>query len=107
LKPKVHFIAHVTNKLTLYSTQRVMEMVDILKAYPSTKIKLVAYADLSGSSYLTKEIAEQRLAAVQQLLTQQGIDAGRLSTEVKGLEGAGSDPESDIHNRRIEFITTE
>lgn len=107
LKPKVHFIAHVTSKLTLYSTQRVMELVEILQAYPATKIKLVAYADLSGSSYLTKEVAEQRLATVQQLLTQQGIDAGRLSTEVKGLDGAGPDPESDIHNRRVEFITTQ
>ena len=107
LKPKVHFIFHVTTKLTLYSTQRVMELVEILQTYPSTKLKLVAYADLSGGSYLTKEIAEQRLATVQQLLTQQGIDAGRLSTEVKGLDGAGSDPESDIHNRRIEFLTTE
>jgi outer membrane protein OmpA-like peptidoglycan-associated protein/tetratricopeptide (TPR) repeat protein len=107
LKPKVHFVSHVTSKLTLYSTQRVMEMVEILKAYPSTKLKLVAYADLSGTSYLTKEIAESRLATVMQLLTQQGIEPARLSAEVKALENAGNDPEADIHNRRVEFITTE
>ena len=107
LKPKVHFIAHVTSKLTLYSTQRVMEMVEILQTYPSTKLKLVAYADLSGASSLTKEVAEKRIATVLQLLTQQGIDSSRLSTEVKALDNAGSDPESDIHNRRVEFITVE
>jgi outer membrane protein OmpA-like peptidoglycan-associated protein len=106
LKPKVHFIFHVTAHLTLYSTQRVMEMVQILKKYPATNVKLVAYADFSGSSFLTKEVAEKRLTTVQTLLTKQGIDASRLSTEVKPLEGI-EDPESDIHNRRVEFITTE
>jgi outer membrane protein OmpA-like peptidoglycan-associated protein len=107
LKPKVHFIDRVTTKLTLYSTQRVMEMVEIMKAYPATKIKLVAYADTHGGSFLTKEVAQQRLATVQHLLTQQGVDAGRLVTEVKALDMASTDPESDIHNRRVEFITTE
>ncbi|HSZ72880.1 MAG TPA: OmpA family protein, partial [Cytophagaceae bacterium] len=108
LKPKVHFIFHVTSNLTLYSTQRVMEMVEILQKYPSTKVKMVAYADLSGASFLTKETAEKRLATVQKILTEQGIETSRLSSEVKALEANTSgDPEDDIHNRRIEFITTE
>lgn len=107
LKPKVHFIYHVTDKLTLYSTERVMEIVEILNKYPDLKLRLVAYADLSGSSYLTSEIADKRLSTVMQLITQQGIDSNRLTSEVKGLEPTGNDPESDIVNRRIEFITSE
>jgi|GEM_PF-2066294 len=110
LKPKVHFTYKKTGVLTDFSTERVQEIADVMRIYPNVKVMLVAYADKSGLSFLTDDIAQKRIATVMQVLMGSGIEESRIQTAVKAVDTNNStpgDPEADITNRRVEFVIGE
>jgi outer membrane protein OmpA-like peptidoglycan-associated protein/tetratricopeptide (TPR) repeat protein len=110
LKPKVHFTYKATKSLTEYSTIRVGQVAEIMQNYPNTKVLIVALSDKSGTSYLSDAIAQKRIQTVSNMLTQNGIDVSRISSEIRALDTSNStygDPEADIVNRKIEFIIAE
>ena len=110
LKPKVHFTYKATNALTEFSTDRVKEIAEIMQAYPAVNVVLTAFADQSGTSFLTEALANKRIATAKQVLLGNGIDEKRIQTTVKAADTSNStpgDPEADINNRRVEFVIAE
>lgn len=61
LKPKVHFTYNSYQALTEYSTQKVMEVVKLMKEFPNMKIKICAYADPIGSETYNQQLSEKGL----------------------------------------------
>jgi len=107
LKPKVHFTYNSYQELTEYSTQKVLEVVKLMKEYPNLKIKICAYADPIGSETYNKQLSEKRAQTIFNLMVKEGIDKDRLSIESFGEEKGvvqTTNIKENLLNRRVEFI---
>jgi outer membrane protein OmpA-like peptidoglycan-associated protein len=87
------------------SMKQLDNIVQILKAYPDTKIKLGGYTDKVGDAVANKKLSQERADAVMAALKDAGVGA-----QVEGAEGYGSEfakypetaPEDDrLKDRRV------
>lgn len=94
-----------TSKIVPESKKQLDNMVQILKAYPNTRIKIGGYTDKVGDEAANKKLSGERAAAVATALKDAGVGG-----QVEGAEGYGSDfakfpadaPESDrVKDRRV------
>ncbi|WP_375427385.1 OmpA family protein [uncultured Sphingomonas sp.] len=83
------------------------QMAQILQAYPSSRIRVVGYADARGSTPANQQLGLARANAVKGALTGKGIAAERVET----ASGGESDPadtnataDGQAENRRTEVI---
>ncbi|WP_052429993.1 OmpA family protein [Sporocytophaga myxococcoides] len=107
LKPKVHFTYNSYQALTEYSTQKVMEVVKMMKEYPKMKIKICAYADPIGSSTYNQQLSEKRAQTIMNFMIKEGIEKDRLTIESLGEQKGviqSNDKKENLVNRRVEFI---
>ena len=81
-------IAFVRRSATLTpdSDNQLTNIAAILKAYPNATIKLVGYADTTGTAAENKHLAAQRAAAVKAVLLKKGIAARRVQSQGYGNE---------------------
>jgi outer membrane protein OmpA-like peptidoglycan-associated protein/tetratricopeptide (TPR) repeat protein len=110
LKAKVHFIYNISESLTEYSRQRVDYVIDLMKQYPSLKIKIHAHADHFGNSEYNKQLSQKRAQTVLKYMTSKGIAKDRLDVAAFGAEKeiVKSDVKEDnLLNRRVEFEVME
>lgn len=86
----------------------VKEIATVLKENPAIRVKVVGHTSSDGDDKANMELSEKRAGAVKDLLvTEFGIDAGRLETEGKGETQPVADnktKEGKVLNRRVEFI---
>ncbi len=93
------------------SFKEVINIKEILKAYPKVKIKLGGYTDKVGDESANKKLSQQRADAVAAMLKEMGVES-----QLAGAEGYGAAfakypaeaPESDrIKDRRISVSVRE
>lgn len=93
------------------SKEQLANMVEILKAFPTLKLKIGGYTDNTGSAEANKKISQQRADAVVAALVEAGIAKERLEGEGYGPEHpvceANDTEECRAQNRRIAVRVTE
>jgi len=93
------------------SKLQLTNIVEIMKAYPTAKLKVGGYTDNTGSAEANKKISQQRAEAVLEMLVELGLDKGRLEAEGYGPEHpvceANDTEECRAQNRRIAVRVTE
>lgn len=82
-------------------------VAELLSEYPERNVLVEGYTDSTGSDSYNKDLSQQRAQSVSDLLTQNGIDASRLSTKGYGEEYpvASNDTKAGRQqNRRVELV---
>jgi len=82
------------------------KVVASLKANAKDTIKVVGHTDAIGSDEYNMALGQRRADAVKNYLVEQGIDAGRITTESKGESDPAQPndtPENRMLNRRVVF----
>jgi OmpA-OmpF porin, OOP family len=100
-----------TGKATLQdsSTEQLLNIAAILKAFPKVKVKIGGYTDNTGNKQANLKLAQDRATNVMQELVQPGVDSSRLAAEGYGEEhavGDNSTVEGRQKNRRIALRVT-
>jgi outer membrane protein OmpA-like peptidoglycan-associated protein len=80
---------------------KLMKIVEILKAYPNTKFTVEGHTDEIGSAKYNMELSEARAMTVKKSLVENGIEESRLSTKGYGKTQPISTDSSK--NRRVEM----
>jgi OmpA-OmpF porin, OOP family len=83
------------------------EIAEVLKQFPSTKIKITGHTDSDGSDAANLELSKKRAAAVRQALVNDfSIDITGMESDGKGESipvGDNKTKEGKAQNRRVEF----
>ena len=102
----MHF-ATASSDLTAPDKATVEDVAGVLGKYPTTKVKIVGYADASGNAAANVKLGLDRANAVKAALAVKGIDAGRIATG----SGGDADPvdtnataNGQAENRRTELV---
>lgn len=69
-----------TSQIKVESNTALLEIVEILKQYPSSGFTIEGHTDSTGGDDLNRELSELRANAVKDFLVKNGIDANRLLT---------------------------
>lgn len=91
------------DKETLFNDtdNRIMKIVEIMKAHPKTKFTIEGHTDEIGTAKYNMELSEARANTVKKVLTENGIEESRLSTKGYGKTQPLSSKKSE--NRRVEI----
>ena len=93
--------------LTPESARTVTDVVAILKAYPTAKVRLEGHTDNTGDPAANKQLSLNRAKSVRDMMVANGIDAARLDYAGFGQERpiASNDTEDGrAKNRRTELV---
>lgn len=74
--------------------------------YPRSDVRVVGHTDNTGSAEYNQTLSERRAASVAQVLFNNGVAAGRVRTEGRGLSQPIADNSTDAgrqQNRRVEI----
>jgi outer membrane protein OmpA-like peptidoglycan-associated protein len=96
-----------TTRLTPDSTRTIDDLSAILKAYPSTTVRLEGNTDNTGDSEANQQLSLARAEAVKSTLAKRGIDPSRIVTAGHGQTQpiAPNDTETGrAENRRLELV---
>ncbi|MDY0327326.1 MAG: OmpA family protein [Arcobacteraceae bacterium] len=91
-------------------TDEIAQFNEFLVKYPNYKASIIGHTDSVGSESANLKLSQQRAESIKQRLVENGIEAGRLSTQGKGeSEPIASNDTDDGKkaNRRIEVIIFE
>jgi len=91
------------------SQEQLANLVAILKAYPSTHIKIGGYTDNVGDANANLRLSQRRADAVKRALLHQRISVNRVQSEGYGEEHAVGDNATEsgrAQNRRIAVLVT-
>ena len=92
------------------SGDQISNIQQILKAFPSVKIKIGGYTDNTGSRETNMKLSQDRADAVKAAIAEGDIDGGRIETEGYGPEHpvcpANDTEECKQQNRRIAVRVT-
>jgi outer membrane protein OmpA-like peptidoglycan-associated protein len=100
-----------TNSAALKTTarERLAKVSGILLAHPDIKVEVDGYTDSTGDPMFNEQLSQQRAAAVQSYLTQQGVPGGSVS--IHGFGEANPIASNDTasgrqQNRRVELVVS-
>lgn len=82
--------------------EKVNAVARVMKDNPDVRIKVVGFADKSGSDKYNQKLSERRANEVKRLLVRKGIAESRIDVEAKGKTVAFGDIQYAI-NRRVSF----
>lgn len=84
------------------------EVGEAMQSVPDMRIMIVGHTDADGSSESNQKLSEERAKSVRAaLVSQYGINIGRIQTDGKGESSPVADnntPSGKEQNRRVEFI---
>jgi outer membrane protein OmpA-like peptidoglycan-associated protein len=98
-----------SEKLLPGSQEQIGNMVAILKAYPSVKVKIGGYTDNVGDPAANLRLSQQRADAVKQAIVHDGVGANRIVAEGYGEQHPVADNSTEggrAQNRRIALRVT-
>ena len=98
-----------TTQLTPESLATVDEVATILRAYPTSTIRVESYTDSIGTAAANLDLSRDRSETVKGLLGGKGIDPTRVTTAGLGQENpiASNETESGrAQNRRTDIVVT-
>lgn len=90
---KVYF-APSSSKLTSAEAEKLQPVADYLKKYADKNVVISGYASTDGQKAYNQRLSKRRAKAVEQWLSNNGIDATRIKAEGKGEVDFGSRKES-------------
>ncbi len=96
-------------KITAESRQNVNDLIDILKAYPTLRIRVEGHTDNTGNADTNLELSRDRAASVRTALTSAGIAGDRVTTQGYGSAhplATNDNAEGRQRNRRIDVAVT-
>lgn len=97
-----------TADINVQSYGVIKEIATVLKENSNLKIRIVGHTDSEGSDDANLQLSKKRATAVKEkLVSEYGIDAGRIETDGKGESVPVADNntrEGRAQNRRVEFI---
>jgi outer membrane protein OmpA-like peptidoglycan-associated protein len=99
-----------TARLTRQSTEQLRNVAEILKAYPSVKIKIGGYTDNVGDDAHNRQLSQERADAMRQRIVGFGIDPSRVTAEGYGEAHPLADNSTEDgrqRNRRVDVRVTE
>lgn len=88
------------------SEKMLMEMVKLMKNYPSLKIEIQGHTDSIGSKEYNLKLSDQRAKTVKSFLVLYGIDQARMTAKGYGLSkpvASNETEEGRALNRRVEL----
>lgn len=94
---------------TPVTNAKLVALVQLLKAYPDVKIKLVGHSDGAGDPKDNLRISAERAQAAKTELVTSGISADRIETEGVGMAqpiADNSTVEGRARNRRVSLVVT-
>ena len=100
-----------TGKSDLRSNAReaLAKLSGIVLNYPSLRLAIEGHTDSTGSAEFNQTLSEKRADAVRDYLVNQGLDAGKLTSQGMGLNDPVADnatAEGRQKNRRVEIIVS-
>jgi outer membrane protein OmpA-like peptidoglycan-associated protein len=98
-----------TSRLTVESQKTISDVASILKAYPTTAIRVEGYTDNVGTPDDNLQLSLARADEVKSLLAGKGVDASRVATAGLGQDNplAPNDTEAGrAKNRRTDILVT-
>ncbi len=81
-------------------TEKLDEMLEVLKEHPKSKIQLIGHADQVGPTKYNFKLSIKRVSGIKEYLLVNGIDTGRILEVHKGETMPRY--EDDYKNRRVE-----
>lgn len=90
----------------LNDDSEMVKAADILNRHPDTQVKIRGYADATGPNNLNDNLSSARANAVKQWLTDQNVEAGRISIEGQGDAApvaSNATKQGREMNRRVEL----
>jgi outer membrane protein OmpA-like peptidoglycan-associated protein len=100
--PKIYFPLNNSNTITDYSKEKLLVLIEILKANPEISLEVIGNADSSGQA-LDYKINEERTKKISDFLISHGIDKSRLNIKIYADDPAGDNHNENMKNRSVEF----
>jgi outer membrane protein OmpA-like peptidoglycan-associated protein len=101
----VYFVTD-SDQLTDYSKNKLNELVDILKKYPTFRLTIEGHTDNTASEAYNQDLSERRAKSVASYLISKGIDSARFTTagygELRPID-TNNTKEGRQNNRRTEI----
>ena len=95
--------------LKMTARERLAKVAGILLAYPDMKIEVDGYTDSTGDPMFNERLSQERAAAVQSYLNQQGVGASSISIHGFGQANpiaSNDSAEGRQQNRRVELVVS-
>jgi outer membrane protein OmpA-like peptidoglycan-associated protein len=89
--------------------QQLLEVAEVLKAFPNVQIKLNGHADNAGDRASNKLLSSSRAAVVKEELTKAGVAANRMTTDSFSAArpiASNATEGGRQQNRRVEIAIT-
>src|SRR5688572_25957237 len=97
-------------RLAPSATEQLRNVADILRAYPSVKVKIGGYTDNTADASHNLQLSQERAAAAMQQIVAMGIESSRVTAEGYGEQHPVADnasPEGRQRNRRVDIRVTD
>jgi outer membrane protein OmpA-like peptidoglycan-associated protein len=100
-----------TSSANLKSTarERLAKVAGVLIAYPDMHIEVDGYTDSTGDPLTNQRLSDERAAAVQAYLSQQGVSASSIAVHGFGEANPIASNDSAVgrqQNRRVELVVS-
>jgi outer membrane protein OmpA-like peptidoglycan-associated protein len=102
LLPKIYFPLNSSNTITDYSKEKLLVLIEVLKANPEISLEVIGNADSTGHA-LDHKINEERTKKIFDFLISHGIDKSRLSIKIYSNDPATDNHNENMKNRSVEF----
>lgn len=92
------------------SLQKIYPLVEYLKEYPETMVKIEGHTDSKGSADYNAQLSQRRAEAVRNFLVNNGISPERITAQGMGEDypiATNSTAAGRLQNRRVEVTITD